>query len=147
VVDRIVERVPGELLAASPRPRCSLRHVLVWLRRRSRVRVAQRAAHADPLTGIANRLAFQHRLADEWKRARRYERPLGVQILDIDGLKQVNDSDGHLAGDRMIRTAAERIADDIRHSDLAARLAGDEFVVLCPETQGLAQQLTKLDHG
>ena len=56
-------------------------------------------------------------------------------MLDLDGLKQVNDSDGHEAGDRLIRTAAEHIADDIRHSDLAARLAGDEFVVLCPETQ------------
>ncbi len=149
MVDRIVERVPGELLAAlAATALLAAAMSLVWLRERSRVRAAQREAHADPLTGIANRLAFQNRLADEWKRARRYERPLGVLMLDLDGLKQVNDSDGHEAGDRLIRTAAERIADDIRHSDLAARLAGDEFVVLCPETQehGLEQLATKLEH-
>ena len=148
VVERIVDRIPPELFAAlAATALLAAAMSLVWLRERSRVRAAQREALADPLTGIANRLAFQQRLTQEWKRSRRYGRPLGVLMLDLDGLKQVNDSDGHEAGDRMIRSAAESIAGDIRESDLAARLAGDEFVVLCPETRrpGLHHLATKLE--
>jgi diguanylate cyclase (GGDEF)-like protein len=119
---------------------------LVWLRERAHVRAARRQAQVDALTGISNRLAFEQRLDEEWKRARRYDRPLGLLLLDLDGLKQVNDSGGHEAGDRMIRAAASRISDNIRQSDLGARLAGDEFVVLCPETprDGLEQLGAKL---
>ena len=148
VVERIVDRIPPELLAAlAATALLAAAMSLVWLRERARVRAAQREALADPLTGIANRLAFQQRLTQEWNRSRRYGRPLGVLMLDLDGLKQVNDSDGHEAGDRMIRSAAESIAGDIRESDLAARLAGDEFVVLCPETRrpGLHHLATKLE--
>jgi diguanylate cyclase (GGDEF)-like protein len=146
-VRQIIERIPAELLAALIA--CALLATamsLVWLRERGRVRAAQRLAQVDPLTGIPNRLAFEDRLADEWKRARRYERPLGILLLDLDGLKGVNDRDGHEAGDRMIKTAASRMSEDTRQSDLAARLAGDEFVVLCPETTpaGLEQLGGKL---
>jgi diguanylate cyclase (GGDEF)-like protein len=143
----IVERIPRELLAALlAMALFGAAMSLVWLRERAHVRAARRQAQVDALTGISNRLAFEQRLDEEWKRARRYDRPLGLLLLDLDGLKQVNDSGGHEAGDRMIRAAASRISDNIRQSDLGARLAGDEFVVLCPETprDGLEQLGAKL---
>ena len=120
---------------------------LVWLRERYTIRTERKRALRDPLTGIGNRLAFERRLAHEWKRARRYERTLGVLLLDVDGLKHMNDTEGHGAGDALLRSVADRIATDIREPDLAARLAGDEFVVLCPETplEGMQQFGAKLE--
>jgi diguanylate cyclase len=146
-VTQIVDRIPTELLAALlVLALFGAAMSLVWLRERGHVRAARRLAQVDALTGIANRLAFEQRFAGEWQRARRYERPLGVLLLDLDGLKQVNDTDGHEAGDRLITAAADQIAAHTRQSDLAARLAGDEFVVLCPETPraGLEQLGAKL---
>jgi diguanylate cyclase (GGDEF)-like protein len=105
-----------------------------WLRERRRARAARHDALVDPLTGIPNRLAFYQRLSSEWGRARRYNRPLGLLLLDMDGLKQINDGHGHVAGDRAIRAVAASIAAGVREFDFAARLGGDEFVVLCPET-------------
>jgi diguanylate cyclase (GGDEF)-like protein len=106
----------------------------------------RREALVDPLTGMANRVAFERRLSHEWRRARRYGRPLGLLMLDLDDLKRINDTAGHAAGDRMLKAVAEAISTDTRDSDLAARLAGDEFVVLCPETaaDGLKQTAAKL---
>ena len=147
IVSRIFERISTELLLALlVTALIAAAMSLVWVRERGRVRAARRQAQVDPLTGIANRLAFEDRVAHEWKRARRYDRPLGLLLLDLDGLKRVNDNDGHEAGDRMIKAAADQISAHIRQSDLAARLAGDEFVVLCPETHrvGLEQIGTKL---
>jgi diguanylate cyclase (GGDEF)-like protein len=120
---------------------------IVWLHERFKFHRVKRRALRDPLTGIANRLAFEQQLAREWKRARRYQRPLGVMLLDVDGLKRVNDTEGHGAGDDLLRSVAQRIEGVIREPDLAARLAGDEFVVLCPETTmaGLQQLAEKLD--
>jgi diguanylate cyclase (GGDEF)-like protein len=68
-------------------------------------------------------------------------------LLDVDGLKRVNDSEGHGAGDDLLRAVAERISTEIREPDLATRLAGDEFVVLCPETAlaGIQQLGAKLE--
>jgi diguanylate cyclase (GGDEF)-like protein len=134
-VRQVIERIPEELLAALlVLALFAAAMSLIWLRERGQVRAARRLAQVDPLTGISNRLAFEQRLTGEWKRARRYDRPLGVLLLDIDGLKDVNDRDGHAAGDRLITAAATQLAEHTRESDMAARLAGDEFVVLCPET-------------
>ena len=66
-------------------------------------------------------------------RAERYGRPLIVLLFDIDGLKQVNDNFGHLAGDEMIKYFADCLRKAIRGSDLAVRFGGDEFFVLLPE--------------
>lgn len=90
-------------------------------------------AALDQLTGLYNRRSGEQRLAEEISRAMRYSRPLTVLLIDIDGLKQVNDQLGHAAGDMMLKNFSERLQRAIRGSDLAVRLGGDEFMVLLPE--------------
>jgi diguanylate cyclase (GGDEF)-like protein len=95
--------------------------------------LVQRAS-IDPLTGLANRGAFERALATEVARARRHERLLALVLLDVAGLKSINDRLGHLAGDRALLRTAERLRELSRASDLVARWGGDEFVVVLPET-------------
>jgi diguanylate cyclase (GGDEF)-like protein len=90
-------------------------------------------AALDQLTGLYNRRSGEQRLAEEISRALRHDRPLTLVMLDLDGLKQINDEFGHAAGDSVIKAFAERIQRAIRGSDLAVRLGGDEFMVLLPE--------------
>jgi diguanylate cyclase (GGDEF)-like protein len=91
-------------------------------------------AHQDPLTGLANRRALEERLRAEWDRSVRYARPLAVLMGDLDGLKEVNDRFGHPAGDALLQTAALTMRESLRSGDLAGRIGGDEFLVICPET-------------
>jgi diguanylate cyclase (GGDEF)-like protein len=90
-------------------------------------------AALDQLTGLYNRRSGEQRLAQEMSRAQRHGRPLTLLLMDIDGLKQVNDTHGHAAGDLVLKGFAERLQKAIRGSDLAVRLGGDEFMVLLPE--------------
>jgi diguanylate cyclase (GGDEF)-like protein len=90
-------------------------------------------AALDQLTGLYNRRSGEQRLVEEMSRAQRHGRPLTVLIVDLDGLKQVNDKHGHAAGDLMLKSFAERLNRAIRGSDLAVRLGGDEFLILLPE--------------
>jgi diguanylate cyclase (GGDEF)-like protein len=90
-------------------------------------------AALDQLTGLYNRRSGEQRLSQEMSRAQRHGRPLTVLLMDIDGLKQVNDTHGHAAGDLVLKGFAERLQRAIRGSDLAVRLGGDEFMVLLPE--------------
>jgi diguanylate cyclase (GGDEF)-like protein len=92
-------------------------------------------AMLDPLTGLHNRRFAQERLAAEIARSQRKRQPLTVLMLDLDGFKQLNDRHGHPVGDLFLRGFAERLTTAIRGSDLAARIGGDEFVVLLPECQ------------
>jgi len=87
----------------------------------------------DPLTGLNNRRSGEQRLAEEISRAQRHGRPLTILLLDLNGLKNLNDKFGHAAGDELIRQFAARLSKAIRGSDLAVRLGGDEFLVLLPE--------------
>jgi diguanylate cyclase (GGDEF)-like protein len=87
----------------------------------------------DPLTGLNNRRSGEQRLAEEISRAQRHGRPLTILLLDLNGLKNLNDKFGHAAGDELIRQFAARLIKAIRGSDLAVRLGGDEFLVLLPE--------------
>jgi diguanylate cyclase (GGDEF)-like protein len=90
-------------------------------------------AALDQLTGLYNRRSGEHRLADEILRADRNGRPLTLLLMDIDGLKLINDSWGHAAGDVVLKAFSDRLLKAIRGSDVAARLGGDEFMVLLPE--------------
>jgi diguanylate cyclase (GGDEF)-like protein len=87
----------------------------------------------DPLTGLYNRRCGEQRLAAEVSRSQRTGLPLTVAMLDLNGLKQVNDEYGHAAGDELIKYFAERVNKAIRGSDLAIRMGGDEFLLLLPE--------------
>jgi diguanylate cyclase (GGDEF)-like protein len=91
-------------------------------------------ANQDALTGLANRRAVEERLASEWDRATRYDRPLAVLMGDVDDLKAVNDKYGHALGDAVLQQAAKVLRVNLRSGDLAGRIGGDEFVVICPET-------------
>jgi len=93
----------------------------------------ERLAQIDPLTGLANRRAAEERLAFEAGRSERYGHPLTVVSFDLDKFKGINDTYGHLAGDLILREFAQRLASTIRKSDIAARMGGDEFLVLLPE--------------
>jgi diguanylate cyclase (GGDEF)-like protein len=88
----------------------------------------------DSMTRVANRRAFDERLEDAFEHARRYERPLSLVLIDVDHFKSINDTHGHDAGDRVLRIVADVLADSSRHSDFVARIGGEEFAVLLPET-------------
>jgi len=90
-------------------------------------------AALDQLTGLYNRRSGEQRLAEEISRAQRHGRPLTVLLMDLDGLKAVNDRHGHAAGDTVIKNFADRLQRAIRGSDLAVRLGGDEFMAILPE--------------
>jgi len=96
-------------------------------------RLAQLAT-TDSLTGLFNARAFNERLHQELGRATRYQDPLSVLIVDLDGLKRVNDQYGHEAGNAALRSVAAAIRSGLREIDVAARLGGDEFGVLAPRT-------------
>lgn len=92
----------------------------------------QEASLTDPLTGLANRRALQQVLADAFTPVRHVSSPLAVLLLDLDGLKAINDSYGHHVGDRAIREVAGTLRANLRRDDLCARYAGDEYVVVLP---------------
>lgn len=92
----------------------------------------QQATH-DALTGLANRMLFFERLRSRIYPGRRQIEPLGILIIDLDGLKKINDSFGHRAGDAAIRETALRISRIPRRADIVARLGGDEFGVILGE--------------
>lgn len=104
----------------------------------------RRLSTTDSLTGLDNRRALDDRVRDEWRRAARYGSPLALLLLDIDGLKRINDELGHRAGDHLLRRTATAIRDSLRASDVGARWGGDEFAILAPQTsRDAARQLAE----
>ncbi len=99
----------------------------------------QRLAYRDALTGLANRLLFDDRVAHAVQRSRRDAKSLAVLFIDLDGFKPINDSFGHAEGDRVLQAVAERLRELARDADTVARLGGDEFVILLEGDAGEAQ--------
>jgi diguanylate cyclase (GGDEF)-like protein len=100
---------------------------------RSRSRELESAANTDPLTGLFNLRYLQAEIAQLLGVSKRYEHPFAVLILDLDGLKRINDGHGHAAGDRVLMQISLALRRTIRTVDTAARIGGDEFCVLAPE--------------
>jgi diguanylate cyclase (GGDEF)-like protein len=108
----------------------------------------QRVSLTDPLTGLPNRRHFDRRLREELARVDRYNQPLALMLLDLDGLKTVNDLGGHESGDNALRAVARSLQRTCRSTDLAARIGGDEFIVLAPniteaEAEKFAERIRK----
>jgi diguanylate cyclase (GGDEF)-like protein len=99
---------------------------------RTRSRELESQANTDPLTGLGNLRNLQSELAQMLEMQKRYGHPFGLLLMDIDGLKRVNDSQGHQAGDRLLMQVAMALRRSIRSVDVAARIGGDEFCVLAP---------------
>lgn len=102
-------------------------------RMQRRLDAAESAALSDELTGLGNRRAFERAVEREEARCERFGHRAGVLVIDLDGLKVINDSDGHAAGDELIRTAACALRDSVRAADQVFRVGGDEFAVVLPE--------------
>jgi len=98
------------------------------------IALAQHRAQHDPLTGLANRTLFRELTAHALETCKREGAPLSVLFIDLDGFKQVNDTHGHEAGDKLLVAFAERLLSAARSSDVVARVGGDEFAVMLEGT-------------
>jgi diguanylate cyclase (GGDEF)-like protein len=101
---------------------------------RAKVTRLEALALLDPLTAIANRRAFDERLAAAFAHALRTSTPLAVAVLDVDNFKLRNDTQGHAAGDRCLKAIAAQLVFHTRGEDVAARIGGEEFALVLPNT-------------
>ncbi len=111
----------------------------------------ERLAHTDFLTGLHNRRYFMQRLAEETERVKRGNQPMSVLLIDMDSFKTVNDTHGHDVGDRVLQVIASVTQEVKRMADVAARIGGEEFAMLLPDTDRegaikLAQRLRRTIH-
>jgi diguanylate cyclase (GGDEF)-like protein len=112
-------------------------------------RELDRQSRSDHLTGVLNRRGFETQLKIALSSARRRNSPISVIMVDLDHFKQVNDTHGHDVGDQVIRHLSDTLRQRVRDSDIVARLGGEEFVVMLPDTdakgaQILAEELVKV---
>lgn len=135
-LSRAREESMGETLAALQRSQRALEaaqaekdRLLVELERQSR---------EDALTGIANRRALQERLELEWVRCDRYRHPLAIALIDVDDFKRINDVHSHAVGDAVLVAIASLLTSSRRRNDIPARMGGEEFLIVFPETDAAA---------
>ncbi len=114
--------------------------LLISVLRKRVLREEWMASH-DALSELHNTRGFRAEAARELARARRYQRPLTVAYVDLDGFKQVNDQHGHAEGDAVLRAVARVLTESVRSVDVLARVGGDEFALLLPETDAAGAQV------
>ena len=107
---------------------------LILIHRSLSVPALQEEARVDPKTGLYNARHFSAELREELARAERFERPMSIVMADLDLLRDINNSYGHLAGDAVLKGIAEIFLSQLRHYDVPARFGGEEFAILLPET-------------
>ncbi len=122
--------LPGDVGLESAMMRIGVHLGRVLERRRAHEQLEHLALH-DALTGLPNRLLFLDRLQHALARLDRHAHRVAVYFMDVDGLKDVNDTLGHGAGDELLQAIAERLRTHVRPEDTVARLGGDEFTLLC----------------
>ncbi len=128
----------ARLMAASAAPAFSREQL------RSRLAALTELATVDPLTDLFNRRYFETRLEEEVERARRQGQDLALLLIDIDDFKRVNDTRGHLEGDRTLREVADLLRAGVRIFDVCARYGGEEFVIVMPAASvSVAQQVAE----
>ena len=137
----VIDRVPRQLDAADEQ---ALRDLAAIVERELEVR---QSTMIDPLTGVYNRRGFELLAAHVFRTARRQAVPVSIVYLDLDGLKVVNDGQGHRAGDALIVRAADTLTATFRDSDVVARLGGDEFAVLLTGEHAVDRALERLDRA
>ncbi len=98
----------------------------------------RRQATTDELTGLVNRRRFMEALAAEYERARLFDTPFSVVLADLDDFKRINDEYGHYAGDVALRSFGRMLGEHVRDFDVAARVGGEEFAILLPQTRSAA---------
>lgn len=102
-----------------------------------RTKTFEQMAFRDPLTGVYNRRFFDHQIHVELQRVGRYPAPISLVFIDIDRFKSINDTFGHSVGDLVLQGLAHLLQNNLRSTDLLARLGGEEFVVVLPDTSGI----------
>lgn len=135
----------GSAEAGANSPTEQMHSEMDWLRRR--VEDLAKQLTIDPMTKVFNRQYFDRHLESVIVRCRASEMPASILFVDVNKFKTINDTYGHQAGDAVICSVAQALADNVRTDDIVARYGGDEFVVLCQTTElpGLAAQATRLD--
>jgi diguanylate cyclase (GGDEF)-like protein len=141
VIERFINVIPAgvwialavSLALAAVAGAAALRSNRRFRRQAGEVAAVTAAALTDPLTGVLNRRGFIEAAERELLRARRYGRPLALAFVDIRGLKAVNDTEGHLAGDRLLRRVTLLLRESARTHDVVGRIGGDELAVLLAE--------------
>jgi diguanylate cyclase (GGDEF)-like protein len=116
---------------------------------RTRLLAEQQLARTDALTGLYSRRAFEDRLRHDLALAQRRKSVLSLAYVDLDGFKAVNDVRGHAEGDQLLRAVGRTLRDSVREVDTAARVGGDEFALVLPDTdrRGAEQVIAKLSAG
>ncbi|MBI5789713.1 MAG: diguanylate cyclase [Candidatus Schekmanbacteria bacterium] len=130
--DYLTKPIREEILMQAVKRACErvqLQHSLLEATRRLQLMVI-----TDSLTDVYNQRYFQKRLSEEFDRNKRYAQPLSCIMIDVDSFKHLNDTYGHMEGDKVLKKIADTIKNSIRNSDFLARYGGDEFVLLLPQT-------------